>query len=66
MIDVGAYPGGSLEFAKDLLKRERVAVAPGITFGSDWDHSVRIAYAVADSDLAPALGKIADFISARR
>jgi hypothetical protein len=41
-------------------------VAPGITFGSDWDHSVRIAYAVADSDLAPALGKIADFISARR
>jgi aspartate/methionine/tyrosine aminotransferase len=65
MVDIGEHPGGSLGFAKDLLKAKRVAVAPGITFGPDWDQAVRIAYAVEDRLLEPALKSLSNFIEDR-
>ena len=62
MIDVGERVGGSMQFAKDLLQEKAVAVSPGITFGADWDHTVRISYAVADKQLRSGLKAMLEFL----
>lgn len=62
MVEIGDYPGGSMQFAKDLLVSERVAVAPGSTFGPDWDHTIRISYAVEDSALEAGLTALSNFL----
>ncbi|MDE0128962.1 MAG: aminotransferase class I/II-fold pyridoxal phosphate-dependent enzyme [Gammaproteobacteria bacterium] len=62
MIDVGERVGGSMQFAKDLLQEKAVAVSPGITFGADWDHTVRISYAVADEQLRSGLKAMLEFL----
>jgi len=66
MVEIGDYPGGSMQFAKDLLVAKRVAVAPGITFGSDWDRAIRISYAVEDTALIAGLTALRDFIDANQ
>jgi len=64
MVEIGDYPEGSMQFAKDLLVAKRVAVAPGITFGSDWDRAIRISYAVEDTELIAGLVALVDFLNA--
>jgi aspartate/methionine/tyrosine aminotransferase len=59
MVRVGRHPEGSLGFAKELLVRRDVAVAPGVTFGPDWDDTVRICFALDAERLAPALVALA-------
>ncbi|MBU2540572.1 MAG: aminotransferase class I/II-fold pyridoxal phosphate-dependent enzyme [Candidatus Omnitrophica bacterium] len=54
------------EFAKRLLKEEKVAVVPGIAFGNGLDSFIRIAYAAKFSDLKEALSRIAHFLKKHR
>ncbi|MCM8789836.1 MAG: aminotransferase class I/II-fold pyridoxal phosphate-dependent enzyme, partial [Candidatus Omnitrophica bacterium] len=53
-----------LEFAKGLLKEQKVAVVPGTAFGSDFEEYVRISYASSFENLKEALGRIQKFLDA--
>ena len=52
----------SLEFAKRLLKEEKVAVVPGTAFGSQLEDHIRISYASKLSDLKEACLRIEHFL----
>jgi aminotransferase len=52
----------SLEFAKRLLKEEKVALVPGTAFGKNFDGFVRISYAASTENLKEALSRISNFV----
>jgi len=52
----------SLEFAKRLLNKEKVALVPGTAFGQNYDDYVRISYASSFENLKEALLRIERFI----
>jgi len=52
----------SIEFAKKLLKRQKVAVVPGTAFGPDCDGYIRISYATSFDRLKEALQRIKSFL----
>ncbi len=47
-----------LDFAKDLLKEQKVALVPGSAFGASYDDHVRISYASSYDDLKEAVRRI--------
>ncbi len=53
--------GNSADFSAGLLDEQGVAVVPGIEFGTEC--FVRIGYAVAESKLMDAMGRIGQFVS---
>ncbi|MBU1871179.1 MAG: aminotransferase class I/II-fold pyridoxal phosphate-dependent enzyme [Candidatus Omnitrophica bacterium] len=52
-----------LDFAKRLLKEQKVAVVPGIAFGRDFNDHVRISYTSSYENLKEALVRIEKFLS---
>jgi len=52
----------SMDFAKGLLQKERVALVPGEAFGSSWEGYVRISYASSMSNIKEALIRIKRFL----
>ena len=52
----------SMEFAKGLLKKERVALVPGTAFGPSGEGYVRISYASSLSNIKEALFRIKRFL----
>lgn len=52
----------SLTFATELLKKRRVAVVPGRTYGKEYDGYVRIAFTLKKERLQEALKRIAEFV----
>lgn len=52
----------SMEFAHRLLEQEHVAVAPGITYGKEYDSYIRIACTLEKSLLLKACKKMENFI----
>ncbi len=52
----------SLEFAKQLLQTKHVAVAPGITYGKNYDNYIRIAYTLKEEKLREAVKRIKEFM----
>ncbi len=52
----------SMEFAKRLLERERVALVPGTAFGPSCEGYVRISYASSISNIKEALVRIKRFL----
>lgn len=52
----------SMEFAKELLKKERVALVPGIAFGPSGEGYVRISYASSLTNIKEALFRIKRFL----
>ncbi|MFA5088403.1 MAG: aminotransferase class I/II-fold pyridoxal phosphate-dependent enzyme [Candidatus Omnitrophota bacterium] len=55
----------SLDFAKNLLAKEKVALVPGSAFGSACDQYVRISYASSFENLKEALARMARYLSQR-
>lgn len=55
----------SFDFAVELLKREKVAVAPGVAFGNGGEGSVRLCCASDFSVLEPAMERMARFLRER-
>lgn len=53
----------SLEFAKDLLEKEKVALVPGNAFGSTCADHVRISYASSYDNLKEAVARIRRYLS---
>jgi aminotransferase len=56
----------SLEFAKQLLEEQNVAVVPGTAFGESGEGFIRCSYATARREIEMALQKIATFVKARQ
>lgn len=52
----------SMEFAKELLKKERVALVPGTAFGPSGEGYVRISYASSLTNIKEALFRIKRFL----
>ncbi len=52
----------SVEFAKELLKREKVAVVPGVAFGPSGEGYVRMSYATSLSNIKEAVSRIEHFL----
>ena len=52
----------SLEFAEKLLKEQHVAVAPGITYGENYDKFIRIAFTLEKEKLKQAVERISAFM----
>jgi aspartate/methionine/tyrosine aminotransferase len=52
----------SYQFALDLLRTKRVAVAPGSAFGNGGEGSIRICYAPDMDVLKPAMERICQFV----
>lgn len=52
----------SYQFALDLLRTKRVAVAPGSAFGNGGEGSIRICYAPDMDVLKPAMERICEFV----
>jgi len=51
-----------MEFARKLLKEEKVAVVPGSAFGRNFDDYLRISYASSYENLKEALARIKNFL----
>lgn len=52
----------SMEFARELLKKEKVAVVPGTAFGESGEGYARISYATGFDKLKEALARIERFL----
>jgi aminotransferase len=53
----------SLEFAKQLLKRQKVAVVPGTAFGPSGEGYIRISYASSFDNLKEAMTRMRVFLA---
>jgi aminotransferase len=56
----------SIDFAKDLLEKQKVALVPGGAFGSQCADHVRISYASSYDNLREAVTRIGKYLEARR
>lgn len=63
MIDVAETGISSEEFALQLLNEEKVAVAPGSTFGESSRHMIRISLATEESQLLEGIKRLCAFIA---
>lgn len=52
----------SVEFARKLLDREKVAVVPGVAFGKSGEGHIRISYAAGFDQLREAMKRIRQFL----
>lgn len=53
----------SMEFARRLLKKEKVAVVPGTAFGSSGEGYIRVSYASSFENIKEALSRMKRFLS---
>jgi aminotransferase len=60
---IGSTEMSSLDFARDLLKDQKVAVIPGVAFGKAYDDRVRLSYASSFENLKEALRRIESFMA---
>ncbi|MCA9408264.1 MAG: aminotransferase class I/II-fold pyridoxal phosphate-dependent enzyme [Candidatus Omnitrophica bacterium] len=56
----------SMDFAKGLLKSQKVALVPGVAFGKAWDDFIRISYASSYDNLKEAVVRIKKYLSSSR
>jgi aspartate aminotransferase/aminotransferase len=66
LVDLGSTGLSSRELSKQLLEEERVAAAPGNTFGVQAEGTVRISLASSDEDVAEGCRRIVRFADTRR
>ena len=59
--DISRYSNNSLDFAKKLLYKAKVAVTPGVDFG-DYQNHIRIAYTKNIYELEKAVIRIKNFV----
>jgi aminotransferase len=53
----------SMHFAEDLLKKQKVALVPGVAFGKSCEGYVRISYASSYDHLKEAMSRLGDYLS---
>ena len=62
LVDLASWKGDSLSFAKKLLEEEKVAVAPGETFGQASGHMVRTSFCTDENKIGEGLGRLCRFL----
>lgn len=62
-LDIASSGLSSDEFATGLLEETGVAVTPGVSFGADFDHWIRVSLATASDRLQEGLKRIAGYVS---
>ncbi len=63
LIDISKTGMNSTDFAVDLLKTRKVAVAPGETFGATTDSFIRICFATDTDQLVEGVNILCDRIN---
>ena len=63
LINVSEYSRDSHTFAKKLLLKNHVAVAPGIAFGPGGEGYVRISFATSTNNIVEGVKRISDFLT---
>jgi len=63
LVDISRHGLDSDRFARELLEKEKVAVAPGRTFGPGGQKYVRISLATGDQDLVTGLERVCHLIN---
>jgi aminotransferase len=61
-VNIGKFGLSSLDFAKQLLFEEKVALVPGTAFGQEFDGFVRVSYANTLDNLKEAIIRIERFL----
>lgn len=61
--DIRSTGLSSMQFAKDLLEAQNVAVVPGTAFGDSGEGFIRCSYATARREIESALTKISAFLA---
>jgi aminotransferase len=56
----------SMDFAQNLLKKEKVALVPGVAFGKSCEGFVRISYASSYDNLKEAIARIKHYLNGKR
>ena len=62
LIDISAAGMDSRDFALELLKSKKVAVAPGNTFGAMCRNHIRVSFASTEEDIREGIGRICEMI----
>ena len=52
---------GSDQLAVELLKKQNVAVTPGIVFGTNWDNHLRVSLSAHEDEFQQAVDRFASF-----
>ena len=63
IVDVRKYSENSLEFAYELLENARVAVTPGIDFGSNLEGYIRISYATSKEQIREGIKRLGEYLN---
>ncbi|MDW8098067.1 MAG: pyridoxal phosphate-dependent aminotransferase [Anaerolineae bacterium] len=63
LVDISESGWSSEEFAQNLLAHERVAVAPGRTFGPSGDRYIRISLAAREEELETGLERLCKYVN---
>lgn len=62
IIDVREYTTDSLSFAYEILENAKVAVTPGIDFGSNLEGFIRISYATSMENLQEGIKRLGEYL----
>jgi len=62
LVDITPFGMDSYTFARELLQREGVAVAPGSTFGPSADGYIRVSLAPTAREIREGLTRLASFV----
>ncbi|GAA0815566.1 pyridoxal phosphate-dependent aminotransferase [Colwellia asteriadis] len=54
-IDISSFSSNSMTFVKQLLEHEHIAFTPGLAFGVESDHCIRMTFASNEVDIIKAL-----------
>jgi aspartate/methionine/tyrosine aminotransferase len=66
MIDLSETNQSGIELAMNLLTEEKVAVAPGVTFGESAKSMVRVSLATEETQLLEGIERICTFVERYR
>ncbi len=66
LANVKAYTDDSLAFAYEVLEHAKVAMSPGIEFGSNAEGYLRISYANSLENIAEGMNRLESFLDTRR
>lgn len=65
-VNLGSYPGGSVDFATELLQERGIAVVPGVAYGASTDRYVRVGIGTESEErIERALLQMKDLIEHR-
>ena len=65
LADASAFSGDSYRFAFEILEQAKVAVTPGIDFGSEAEGHIRFSYANSLENIREAVRRIEEYLAVR-